>query len=111
MLLHYNSQILLQRQQQPLQDIEPYGGINLQGFSASLTNEFSEPNYVVRLVKYAGQPHYLGTNNICDIQTWVDAINKAATEANQVSKSYGGEESNTIYYLCVVFIFFSPSRD
>lgn len=69
-----------------MKDIEPYGGINLQGFSASLTNEFSEPNFVIRLVKYAGQPHYLGTNNVCDIQTWIDAINKAATEANQVSR-------------------------
>lgn len=68
-----------------VQDIEPYGGINLQGFSASLTNEFSEPSHVIRLVKYGGQPHYLGTNNLCDIQTWIDAINKAATEANQVS--------------------------
>ena len=67
------------------QDVEPQGGINLQGFSATLTNEFSEPNYVIRLVKYGGQPHYLGTNNTSSIQTWVDAINRAATEANQVS--------------------------
>ena len=67
------------------QSIEPHGGINLQGFSASITNEFSEPAYVIRLIKYGGQPHYLGTNNITDIQTWIDAINRAATEANQVS--------------------------
>lgn len=67
----------------PQDTIEPHGGINLQGFSATLTDEFSEPNYVIRLVKYGGQPHYLGSNNMCDIQTWVDAINKAATEANQ----------------------------
>lgn len=67
------------------QDVEPHGGINLQGFSASLTDEFKEPKYVIRLVKYGGQPHYLGTNNLCDIQTWIDAINKAATDANQVS--------------------------
>lgn len=38
---------------------------------------------MIRLVKYGGQPHYFGTNNVCDIQTWIDAINKAATEANQ----------------------------
>lgn len=68
-----------------IQSPEPQGGINLQGFSATITSEFSEPAYVIRLIKYGGQPLYLGTNNLTDIQTWIDAINKAATEANQVS--------------------------
>lgn len=67
------------------QQIEPHGGINLQGFSATITNEFSEPTFVIRLIKYGGQPHYFGTNNQADMETWIDAINKAATEANQVS--------------------------
>ena len=64
-------------------EVEPHGGINLQGFSATLSDEFGEPNYVIRLVKYAGQPHYLGSDNLAEVRTWVDAINKAATEANQ----------------------------
>lgn len=57
----------------------------MQGFSATITNEFSEPAYVIRLIKYGGQPHYFGTNKLADLEQWIDSINRAATEANQVS--------------------------
>lgn len=80
----YKTNHQTQQQQQQNQDVEPLGGLNLQGYSATLVNEFSEPLFVIRLSKYGGQPNYFGSDDKCQIQNWIDAINKAATEANQV---------------------------